>query len=215
MAFIFIRRENNKVDIIIKDLSKSYKKNIVFNNLNLKIKENKTTCIMGASGVGKTTLLRILLGLVKSDSGSIEGLEGKKITAVFQENRLVENINSIKNIQLVCEKSLSIKRISHELDQVGLKGFEMHPINQLSGGMKRRVAIVRGLIGDFDIVIMDEPFKGLDIELKDKVIEYVKDKTKNKTVIIVTHDINEVKKLNANKIQLNFTNKNRDGIISE
>ena len=203
------------MDIIIKDLSKSYKKNIVFNNLNLKIKENKTTCIMGASGVGKTTLLRILLGLEKSDSGSIEGLEGKKITAVFQENRLVENINSIKNIQLVCEKPLSTKKISHELDQVGLNGFELHPINQLSGGMKRRVAIVRGLIGDFDIIIMDEPFKGLDIELKDKVIEYVKDKTKNKTVIIVTHDINEVKKLNANKIHLNFTNKNRDGIISE
>lgn len=201
------------MDIIIKNLSKSYDKNVVFNNLNLKIKENKTTCIMGGSGVGKTTLLRILLGLEKGDSGSIEGLEDKKITAVFQENRLVENINSIKNIQLAWEEDVSLKKLLYELDQVGLKDFEMHPIKQLSGGMKRRVAIVRALILDFDIVIMDEPFKGLDIELKDKVIEYVKDKTKNKTVIIVTHDINEVKKLNANKVQLNFTDKNRDDII--
>ena len=93
--------------IIFNSISKSFGNTKVFQDFNLAIKGNQTTCILGASGIGKTTLLNLLLGIEKVDCGSIDGLAGKNIVAVFQENRLVENLTSIKNVQLVCKKNFS------------------------------------------------------------------------------------------------------------
>lgn len=193
------------MSIIIKDISKSYGNTVVFENLNLKIKHYQITAIMGASGVGKTTLLNILLGLEEPDTGKVEGLEEKKIVAVFQENRLVESLDSIRNVQVVCKKDFSRNELLEEFKQVGLEDTENKPVSELSGGMKRRVAIVRAVFVDADIIVMDEPFKGLDVGLKSKVIKYIKDKTKGKTVIIVTHNLDEVSELGAEKVYLNFT----------
>lgn len=193
------------MSIIIKDISKSYGNTVVFENLNLKIKHYQITVIMGASGVGKTTLLNILLGLEEPDTGKVEGLEEKKVVAVFQENRLVESLDSIRNVQVVCKKDFSRNELLEEFKQVGLEDTENKPVSELSGGMKRRVAIVRAVFVDADIIVMDEPFKGLDVGLKSKVIKYIKDKTKGKTVIIVTHNLDEVLELGAEKVELNFT----------
>jgi NitT/TauT family transport system ATP-binding protein len=184
------------------NITKKYENLTVLEHVNLEIAENKITCIMGPSGCGKTTLLHILLGLIKEDSGRIVGLSDKKITAVFQENRLCEGIHAIKNVQMVCDKHITVDMIKKEFNDVGLLDYENKPVANLSGGMKRRVAIVRAIIPKSNVIIMDEPFKGLNLELKEQVIEYVKQKTIGKTVIIVTHDDYEVEALSADLIRL-------------
>ena len=147
--------------IRIRNLSKKYGENVIFKDRSFDLEERKTTAIMGKSGLGKTTLLRILMGLEKYDAGSIE-----------------------------------------ELENIGLSGSTEKPVKELSGGMKRRVAIIRSIMADSDIVIFDEPFKGLDVETRKTVIEYLKEKLKDRTVIMVTHDIDEALALNCKIINL-------------
>lgn len=188
--------------IKIENLFKKYGENIIFENSSFHFEDNILTAIMGKSGIGKTTLLRIIMNLEKCDKGNIEGLENKKITAVFQEDRLCENLSSIKNISIVCEKNITEKEIKKELNNIGLSGSENKIVKNLSGGMKRRVAIVRSILAKSDIILFDEPFKGLDAKTKCNTINYLKNKLKNKTAIIVTHDINEALDLGCKIINI-------------
>lgn len=190
------------MNIILRNLSKQYNNIPVLNQLNLEIMEGRVSCIMGPSGKGKTTLLHLLMGLVKPDSGRIDGIKGKKFAAVFQEDRLCENVNAIQNIKMVCNRKVTDIYVTEELKEVGLAGYEEKRVSELSGGMKRRVAIVRAVMAESDILIMDEPFKGLDDELKKQVIQYIKDKTAGKTLIVVTHNLEEANALSAKIILL-------------
>lgn len=190
------------MNIKLTDISKNFKKQQVLNNISLTFQYGKITCIMGASGVGKTTLAHIMMGLIKADSGNIIGLEDKKISAVFQEDRLIEHWDAVKNIILVCPQDITNEYIHKNLKEIGLSDYEKKPVSSLSGGMRRRVAIVRALLSDYDVLIMDEPFKGLDEDLKKQVISYVLKKTKDKTVIIITHDKDEVDMLQADLITM-------------
>ena len=185
------------MDIKINHISKSYAGKKVLDDVSLNIPEKKITCIMGPSGNGKTTLLHVLMGLVKADSGIITGIEGKTVSAVFQEDRLCESFDAITNIRMAGNGKISKEQIIEELEKVDLKDYEGKSVSKLSGGMKRRVAILRCVLKDADVYIMDEPFKGFDDQLKQQVIRYVKEKLKNKTVIIVTHDKTEVNMLSA------------------
>lgn len=188
--------------IEIEGLKKSYKDKLVFKDLNLTFEVGKITCIMGRSGCGKTTLLNILLNLIKADEGQIKGLEGKLFSAVFQENRLCENFSVIDNIALIMKNLVSRERITYALNEVGLFQEGEKRVSTLSGGMKRRVAIVRAIMARSDVVIMDEPFKGLDEKTRGLVINYIKSNTKGKTVIITTHNLEEIKLLEANLIEM-------------
>lgn len=187
--------------IKIENLSKKYGENIVFENVSFFFKENSITAVMGKSGSGKTTLLRIIMGL-EEYTGNSEGLKYKKIGAVFQEDRLCENLSAITNVSMVCKKGTATKKIKEELESIGLKGNTVKPVKELSGGMKRRVAIVRSIMAEPDIIVFDEPFKGLDIETREEVISYLREKLENRTVIIVTHDIEEARALNAEIINI-------------
>ena len=190
-----------KEDICIRNITKSYGEKTVFKDLNLKIESGKITCIMAPSGAGKTTLLRMLMGLEKPDSGSIVGLSAKRFSAVFQEERLCEGMTAIGNIRLV-NPSLAPDRIRNELQKLGMHHCENQPVSELSGGMRRRVSILRALLAEYDALFMDEPFKGLDRALKKDVIAYVMEKTVGKTVIVVTHDRSEADLLRAEIINL-------------
>ncbi|NLL75791.1 MAG: ABC transporter ATP-binding protein [Clostridiales bacterium] len=181
------------MDIIVRNLSKKYGEKKVFHNFSAIIKEGGVTSIMAPSGAGKTTFLRILAGLEKADEGSIEGMEGKNIGMVFQEDRLCENLNSVSNISFVCSNAITRQQILEELHKVGLAGSELQPVRELSGGMRRRTALVRALLSVYDILILDEPFKGLDESNKIEIMNYTLKKSMGKTVILVTHDENEVK----------------------
>ena len=177
------------MNINIRNLTKKYGKKEIFKNFSLEIETGKVTALMGKSGFGKTTLIRILMGLEKYDEGKITGLENQKISTVFQEDRL-------------CEKETSIREISAELEKIGLKESQNKPVKTLSGGMKRRVAIIRCIMAKSDIIIFDEPLKGLDEITKKNVINYLKEKIRGKTVIIVTHDIEEARQLDGTIVNL-------------
>mgnify|MGYP000885255608 CR=1 FL=1 len=190
------------MNINISNLTKKYGKKEIFKNFSLEIEAGKVTALMGKSGFGKTTLIRILMGLEKYDKGKITGLENQKISTVFQEDRLCENLSAITNISIVCEKETSIREISAELEKIGLKESQNKPVKTLSGGMKRRVAIIRCIMAKSDIIIFDEPLKGLDEITKKNVIRYLKEKIRGKTVIIVTHDIEEARQLDGTIVNL-------------
>lgn len=181
--------------IEIEKLCKSYGEQIIYKDLNLSFKEQELTCIVGASGCGKTTLLRLIAGLESYDSGEIRGINDKKIAYVFQEDRLMPWLSVGENIEYVllsyCDKVQIRKKVEDLLRLVQLMGYENMPIHQLSGGMQRRVAIARALAYDSDVLLLDEPFKGLDDKLKWHVLEEMQQflKEKNRTAICVTHDL--------------------------
>lgn len=187
--------------IIISHLSKSYGENKVFSDFSAVFERGKTTCIMAPSGAGKTTLLRILTGLETADAGRIESMDGLKKSMVFQEDRLCENLSVSANIRLVRQKKTwgrdqkEKKEIQEALESVGLAGNGDQQVRELSGGMKRRVALLRALYSDWDILFLDEPFKGLDEETKTQVMCYTKEKCRGKTVIFVTHERSEAEEM--------------------
>lgn len=190
------------MDIKVNNVYKSFNEQLVLKNISMSFSEGKITCIMGGSGVGKTTLAYILMGLEKPDSGLITGINDKRMSAVFQEDRLIEHWDAIKNIILVCSKDVTKEKVESHFIEIGLTEYEDKPVKALSGGMRRRVAIVRAILSENDLIFMDEPFKGLDEELKKQVIKYVKKYTKSKTLIVITHDKKEVELLEAELITI-------------
>jgi NitT/TauT family transport system ATP-binding protein len=155
---------------------------------------------MGESGCGKTTLINIIMGLEKADSGNIMGVPSR-ISAVFQEDCLCEDFSAVSNIRAVVGNRLSKSGIADALKQLDLTNEDIScPVHKLSGGMKRRVAIARAVLADGELIILDEPFKGLDNETRDRVAKFVAKETKNKTLILITHDCNEIELLSADSV---------------
>lgn len=175
--------------IKIQKISKSFNDNKVLDNFSYHFKKGEKYYINGASGAGKTTLLRVIMNLEQQNSGKIE-INGI-LSVVFQENRLVENISPLENIAFVTDEKNDI--ILQKLELFGLKGFENVPVSTLSGGMKRRVSILRAILFKHDILLLDEPFQGLDEAIKDIIISEIN--TLKSTIIIATHDKNDIKKL--------------------
>ena len=182
------------------NLSKSFNGNAVIRNFSA-VFPGGATCLMGDSGVGKTTLAHIVLGLIPSDSGEVRGTRNKRKSCVFQENRLIEELSAFKNLTLVCGKEKADEAIAL-LREMGLEDSAYHPVSTLSGGMKRRVAIARALIRPADIYIFDEPFKELDDARKDAVIGIIRRVTHNAISIFITHDADDAQALDAKVIYM-------------
>jgi len=194
-------------DIVINNISKSFGEKAVLSKLSAVFNAGNTTVIMGESGCGKTTLINIIMGLEKADCGDISGVPDK-MSAVFQDDLLCEDFSAISNIRAVTGKRLSKDEIGSSLKSLGLTDADiLCPVRELSGGMKRRVAIARAILADSELVIMDEPFKGLDEETRDAAIAFVLQETvfKKKTLIVITHSPDEAKFLGADSV-LNFEN---------
>ncbi len=173
--------------IKIKNLSKAFNEKSVFNSFNLDIENNKITAILGESGTGKTTLLNCIAGLIDYE-GEILGAQVSK-SYVFQTDRLIKNLTVKQNLQLICPDI----NAEEELKDFGLtEALYAYP-HELSAGMKRRVAIIRGINFPSELLLMDEPFVNLDLALKHRIIQIVKKKINSlkKTAIFVTHDIKE------------------------
>lgn len=162
----------------------------------------RCTAVMGPSGCGKTTLLSVTAGLIRPDSGEVVGMP-PRFTMVFQEDRLCEDFTVAANLRLVTARGREANgAIAEVLEALGLSEWGAKRVAELSGGMKRRVAIARALLGAGDVVLMDEPFKGLDAETKNEVIRAVQRWTEGKTVIFVTHDVDEVSEMKGELLQL-------------
>jgi len=175
----------------------------VFTNLNLDFCKGKPTAVMGPSGVGKTTLINMLCGFLTPDYGEIEGLSALKISVVFQEDRLLEHLCGLENILYVLKNPKQhVKAAKALLDEAGLLEDAYKLAKYYSGGMKRRLALCRALAADFDLLILDEPLKGLDAALKPKILQMIKTRTMGKTVIFITHDRAEAESLDCPIVEI-------------
>ena len=188
----------------IRNLTKCFGTKTVLDNYSLSIADGENIAIMGESGSGKTTLLNIIAGLVVPDSGEIYGIDEKKISFVFQEDRLAESFTVYRNIKLACGKKITKQIVSDALIKIGLDASLINSkVNTLSGGMKRRVSIIRALLCESDILLLDEPTKGLDEQNKRLVVDYILASSVNKTVLWVTHDEDEAKYVSGRIITIN------------
>ena len=172
------------------EVSKSFDGKPVLVNLSHSFPDGGIFCVLGPSGCGKTTLLRILMGLLEPDSGRILGLPGR-CSAVFQEDRLIEHVSALANVRIALKRDFPAGRIAEALSAVGLADAMAQPVRELSGGMKRRVAIVRALLSDAPLLLMDEPFRGLDRATREQVIRFSRPLMAGRTAIVVTHDPEE------------------------
>lgn len=192
------------MEIKISGLSKSFGDLEVLKEVSLSLHSGQIYCLMSPSGSGKTTFLRILLGLERADSGVVESTENIRSAAVFQENRLCEAFTAEDNIAMVMPGSPRRNREKARRELLRLLPEEslLRPASTLSGGMKRRTSIIRALSVPSNLVLMDEPFTGLDEEIKQTAIKYIREKTEGKLVIISTHQQEEVKLLGGTVIHL-------------
>ncbi|NFT06356.1 ABC transporter ATP-binding protein [Clostridium botulinum] len=194
--------------IEIKNLSKAYNNEIVFERFNLTLENRKVNCIVGKSGCGKSTLLNMLAGILKFDDGEISGITKNEVSYIFQEDRLIEWLTVEENLIFALKKyydKLELKeKIKSILSSLGLEDVKNKYPEELSGGMKQRVNIARAFGKPSKIILMDEPFKSLDYTLKYKIIDEFKNimLNENRTVVLVTHDVDEAIYFNGNIIVL-------------
>ena len=190
--------------IKLNNISFSYGTHEVLKNFNLTVNRGECVQLRGASGSGKTTVARLVLGLENADKGQI--VVPQKISTVFQENRLLENLDVQKNIRLVISKD-KYKLADNLIKEFNLWDSRKKRVAELSGGMKRRVAIIRAIAYNGDALILDEPFNGLDISNKLIVAKAIKREfiDKNKPVLLITHVKEDAEILNARVI--NFEEK--------
>ena len=185
-------------NIEIKQLSKSFGEKNVLDRLDLTLPLHEISCIMGESGCGKSTLAKILMGIYEADSGTVVGLPAK-IAAVFQEDRLCEDFSALTNAKMAASRGVTRQQIEADFAALGLDGAQKTPARELSGGMRRRVALIRAMRSDAELIILDEPFAGLDEQTHASAAEYVRNVRGNRTVVVVTHDKNDVELLGAVK----------------
>lgn len=180
----------------VKNITKYYNDLKVLEDISIDFHKNKTTCILGPSGCGKTTLLNIISKTINEYAGKIVGFEDD-ISFVFQEDRLIEWKNIRDNISFVLKKKMDKVQIETTIDKylrlVDLERYKYYFPKDLSGGMRQKVSILRAFAYPSKLLIMDEPFKSLDINSKQVLIEFFKElrSLENRTCIIVTHDIEE------------------------
>lgn len=177
-------------DIRMEHIDKRFGPKTVLRDFSARFPIGQATCIMGSSGCGKTTLLRVLLGLEQPDAGRILG-RPERMGAVFQEDRLLEGFSPLANIRLVTGRKISRQVIQAHLEELGLGGCLRDPGSTLSGGMQRRVAIARAVLYDPPLLALDEAFKGLDADTRLRAMEYVRAHSQGRTLVIVTHDPQE------------------------
>lgn len=193
----------DSIRITLKNITKVYDGRRVIDCLSYSFPAGSKTAIVAPSGAGKTTLLRLLLGLEQADEGMICYEKTLLASAVFQEDRLFEYTSSLENIGAVLPVGLySEQEIYDELSNVGLSEAAYRRVSLLSGGMKRRTAIVRAVLMPGNLLIFDEPFKGLDEGLKQQVMNYVANRIHGRTFIFVTHDRTEAEYFQADILNL-------------
>ena len=173
--------------ISAKDLKKSFGDTEVISGLSFDILRDEPATVTGASGGGKTTLLRIVLGLEKADGGEITIPEGTRFGVLFQEDRLFEGFDAVTNVSLatgIRDTGLIKAELLRLLPEEALS----KPVKKLSGGQRRRIGIVRAALHRADGMILDEPFSGLDAENAALAAEYIREKARGKLLLMALHE---------------------------
>lgn len=181
----------------MRHIHKSFGDLEVLKDINMEMEEKHLICLLGPSGSGKTTLLNLISGVMHADRGEVLGFAGKTISYLFQEPRLLPWKTVEGNIDFVLKDRMNRAErqanIARYLDMVDLTGFKSYYPAKLSGGMKQRAAIARAFAYPAEILLMDEPFKGLDLQMKLTLIDAFLNlwRLDRRSVFFVTHDLQE------------------------
>ena len=173
----------------------------VLEDVSLTVPEGAVVCLMAPSGWGKTTLLRCMAGLEKPDSGTVRDVP-ERIGYVFQEDRLCGHMSAVENVRLATGRRMDTETIRAHLTELGLAGQLHQPVEELSGGQRRRVAIARAVCFGGGLLLLDEPFKGLDEATRARVIDETRRLCRGKPVLLVTHEAAEAERMGAKIVGL-------------
>lgn len=187
--------------ISFKNVCYSYGTKNIIKDFSLDVATGSVLCLTGKSGSGKTTLLKLAAGILKAESGTV--IAPQKISYVFQEDRLLPHISVMQNLLFVAGKEKA--GICNDLlEKSGLAQFSNVMPEKLSGGEKRRVAILRAVAYSGDALLLDEPFNGLDLENKLNMVKIIKENfvLKNKPVLMVSHNFEDASLLNAQTVEV-------------
>jgi NitT/TauT family transport system ATP-binding protein len=188
--------------IVAERVNKSYGGRPVLRDLSFQADERRITCLIAPSGGGKTTLFRILMGLETPDAGRVAAPDGCRWAAVFQEDRLLLGRDARYNLRFALGKACDEAQASELLETLGLGGVGKKPVRDYSGGMRRRLALIRALLAPSDALILDEPFTGVDAEMKARCLEAVRRYGAGKITLLATHTLSDADALNAHCVYL-------------
>jgi ABC-type nitrate/sulfonate/bicarbonate transport system ATPase subunit len=170
----------------------SYGNTNVLSDFSIDLPDKGIVGLFGPSGCGKTTFLHLMAGLIRPDSGTVTGPESDRIAIVFQEDRLIPWMTASDNIDLIVkDRSLTDSWI----ERIGMKDQKGKYPHELSGGMKRRVALARALAFRSGLLLLDEPFNGLDEDLKNLFYNLIREAALDKPVLLICHDWDEIELL--------------------
>lgn len=181
--------------------SVSYEQKDVLQKVSAKFHSGRVYAVTGESGVGKTTLLKVLWGLKKPHKGEVKGCSFVK-AGVFQENRLFEEYTAAENIFATGRCAREYQEVQAALQELLPVETLDKPVKEYSGGMKRRVEIARAMLSESPIILMDEPFSGLDEKTKDNTIRFIEKYRKNRTILLTTHCQEDITKVKAEEYKL-------------
>ena len=182
--------------ITLENVSKAFDGRPVLQHVSMELPETGAVCFFGPSGCGKTTLLRLICGLEKPDSGLVKVPEGTRFACHFQEDRLLAWYTAGENLRLVAGEGAEAW-----LEKVHLPDAERLYPDELSGGMRRRVALARALAYPSDVLVLDEPVRELDESTAEAMLELIRQSKGDRLLILVTHDRSQAEKLGCEIIE--------------
>lgn len=177
--------------LTIRGICKSFEGRPVLEDVSFDFPEAAVTALRGPSGCGKTTLVNIILGLIEPDAGDVLMPASARTAAVFQEDRLIEHFSAARNVRLTAPASVTDEQIRSALSELGLAQEGEKRVSEFSGGMRRRVAVIRAALFQPQFLLLDEPFKGLDEEMRARTAAFLRRNCAQATTILVTHDETE------------------------
>ena len=190
----------------LKNITKKYDGRTVIDNFSYAFEERGIVALTGASGVGKTTLLKIIIGLDKKHGGERCVDKNAKFSVAFQEHRLLPHLTALENVLYVAFEKATDESTFSSKELLRSFGFSDDDMNlypsELSGGMKQRVSLARAFLHECDVLILDEPTKELDAALVKTILDFITEYAKEHLVIVVSHNKSDIEYLNPKIIEL-------------